>query len=169
MLCERQELAGCVADALALLPESLRVVLVLRHYERLSFEEVARLTGSPASTVKSRIRYSFGQAARTFTENRLGPRGDCLMNCTDVKAQLPFLFSQVAEQAEDPELRAHLATCPSCRQELLAFEQLGQLLEANPEPPVVVDLASLYRHAALQEAAPAGAGGGLVSRRRCCS
>jgi RNA polymerase sigma-70 factor (ECF subfamily) len=37
------------------LPEPLRVVLVLRHYEEMSFEEMARLTGTPATTLKSRF------------------------------------------------------------------------------------------------------------------
>ena len=58
------------------------------------------------------------------------------MNCTDVKAQLPFLLSQDREQIEDSELRAHLATCPSCHHEWLELEQLGKLLDANPEPPI---------------------------------
>ena len=51
----QQELAGLVARAVAELPEPLRLVLVLRHYESLSFEEIARLTETPASTLKSRF------------------------------------------------------------------------------------------------------------------
>jgi RNA polymerase sigma-70 factor (ECF subfamily) len=53
-LC-RREAAELVTWALAQLPDSLREVLVLRHYEELSFEEIARLTGTPASTLKSRF------------------------------------------------------------------------------------------------------------------
>jgi RNA polymerase sigma-70 factor (ECF subfamily) len=54
-ICERRELARLVAQAVAELPEPLRLVLVLRHYEDLNFEEIARLTGIPASTLKSRF------------------------------------------------------------------------------------------------------------------
>jgi RNA polymerase sigma-70 factor (ECF subfamily) len=54
-VCAQQELAGLVAQAVAKLPEPLRLVLVLRHYEGLAFEEIARLTGTPASTLKSRF------------------------------------------------------------------------------------------------------------------
>jgi RNA polymerase sigma-70 factor (ECF subfamily) len=54
-VCARQELARLVARAVAELPDPLREVLVLRHYEDLSFEEIARLTGTPASTLKSRF------------------------------------------------------------------------------------------------------------------
>jgi RNA polymerase sigma-70 factor, ECF subfamily len=72
-LCERQELAGCVAEALALLPESLRVVLVLRHFERLSFEEIARLTGAPASTVKSRFASALARLREHLHKFGWGP------------------------------------------------------------------------------------------------
>jgi RNA polymerase sigma-70 factor (ECF subfamily) len=53
-LC-RREAVELVTRALAELPDGLREVLVLRHYEGLNFEEIARLTGTPASTLKSRF------------------------------------------------------------------------------------------------------------------
>jgi RNA polymerase sigma-70 factor (ECF subfamily) len=59
--CEQQELAGAVDDALAELPPPLREVLVLRHYEGLGFEEIARLLGAPASTLKSRFAAALGR------------------------------------------------------------------------------------------------------------
>jgi RNA polymerase sigma-70 factor (ECF subfamily) len=54
-LCERQETAAAVERALAELPPALREVLVLRHYEGMNFEQMARLLGRPASTLKSRF------------------------------------------------------------------------------------------------------------------
>jgi RNA polymerase sigma-70 factor (ECF subfamily) len=59
--CEQQELADAVTAALAELPAPLREVLVLRHYEGLSFEEIARLLGAPASTLKSRFAAALGR------------------------------------------------------------------------------------------------------------
>jgi len=53
-LC-RREAVELVTRALTQLPASLREVLVLRHYEGLSFEEIGRLTHVPASTLKSRF------------------------------------------------------------------------------------------------------------------
>jgi len=53
-LC-RREAVELVTRALAELSDPLREVLVLRHYEGLSFEQIARLTGTPASTLKSRF------------------------------------------------------------------------------------------------------------------
>jgi RNA polymerase sigma-70 factor, ECF subfamily len=52
---ERRETAQLVAEAVAELPEPLRLVLVLHHYEELNFEQIASLTGTPASTLKSRF------------------------------------------------------------------------------------------------------------------
>ncbi|SRR6266849_2353624 len=52
---EQRELAEAVATALAELPAAQREVLVLRHYEGMNFEEIARVLGTPASTLKSRF------------------------------------------------------------------------------------------------------------------
>ncbi|MCI0642547.1 MAG: sigma-70 family RNA polymerase sigma factor [Gemmataceae bacterium] len=53
-LAER-ELAEEVGQAVAALPEPLRLVLVLRHYQGMSFEEMSRLLRTPPSTLKSRF------------------------------------------------------------------------------------------------------------------
>jgi RNA polymerase sigma-70 factor (ECF subfamily) len=53
--CAAREEAELVARALAGLPGPLREVLVLRHYEAMNFEQMARLLGTPASTLKSRF------------------------------------------------------------------------------------------------------------------
>jgi RNA polymerase sigma-70 factor (ECF subfamily) len=70
--CERQELADAVARALDELPPAQREVLVLRHYEGMSFEDMARLLGAPASTLKSRFA-----AALDRLRGRLGRLGWC--------------------------------------------------------------------------------------------
>ena len=53
--CEQAERGRIVAQAVAELPEPLRLVVVLRHYEDMNFEQIARLLGKPASTIKSRF------------------------------------------------------------------------------------------------------------------
>ncbi|HEV3260017.1 MAG TPA: sigma-70 family RNA polymerase sigma factor [Gemmataceae bacterium] len=60
-VCEQQELARSVAEAVAELPQPLREVLVLRHYEEMSFEQMAGLLGAPASTLKSRFSAALGR------------------------------------------------------------------------------------------------------------
>jgi RNA polymerase sigma-70 factor (ECF subfamily) len=50
-----------IAHSVAELPEPLRLVLVLRHYDEMSFEDIARLLGEPASTIKSRFQAALGR------------------------------------------------------------------------------------------------------------
>lgn len=50
---EAEELSEAVSEALSALPESQRSVLVLRRYEDLSYDEIAEVTGKPATAVKS--------------------------------------------------------------------------------------------------------------------
>ncbi len=71
-LC-RREAVELVTRALADLPESLREVLVLRHYEGLNFEEIARLTGTPASTLKSRFALALTRLRVRLQELGCGP------------------------------------------------------------------------------------------------
>lgn len=52
---EQRELQELVDAALAHLAPALREVLVLRHYEDINFEDMGRLLGTPASTLKSRF------------------------------------------------------------------------------------------------------------------
>lgn len=75
--CEQRELSQTVARALADLPETLREVLVLRHYEDMNFEDMARVLGTPASTLKSRfavalsrLRASLHQLGWSLEESR---------------------------------------------------------------------------------------------------
>jgi RNA polymerase sigma-70 factor (ECF subfamily) len=60
-ICALRETTQLVTAAVAQLPEALRLVLVLRHFEDMSFEEIARLTATPASTLKSRFAAALNQ------------------------------------------------------------------------------------------------------------
>jgi RNA polymerase sigma-70 factor (ECF subfamily) len=72
-ICRRDELADLVARGVAELPESLREALVLHHYENLSFEEMARLTGTPATTLKSRFSAALSRLRQRLRQLGLGP------------------------------------------------------------------------------------------------
>jgi len=54
-LALRSELAGTIQDAIEELPEELRVAIVLRELEGLSYEEIASAMECPIGTVRSRI------------------------------------------------------------------------------------------------------------------
>jgi RNA polymerase sigma-70 factor (ECF subfamily) len=71
--CQQRETVRLVAEAVAELPERLRVVLVLHHYEGLNFEAIGRLTGTPASTLKSRFAVALKHLRSRLQELGLGP------------------------------------------------------------------------------------------------
>ena len=72
-VCQERELAAAIRRALAELPEPQRVVLVLHHYEKMNFEQIARLTGRPASTVKSRFAAALGRLRVRLEQLGWGP------------------------------------------------------------------------------------------------
>lgn len=52
---EQKELAGIVKKAVEGLPESLRLPLILRRYQELSYEEIAQVVGISVTAVKLRL------------------------------------------------------------------------------------------------------------------
>ena len=60
-LCERRERSERLTQAIAELPWPQREVLALRHDQGMKFEEISRLLGIPASTLKSRFAAALTQ------------------------------------------------------------------------------------------------------------
>jgi RNA polymerase sigma-70 factor, ECF subfamily len=67
------ERAAIVAAALAELPVAQREVVVLRHYEELSFEAMAKLLGTPSTTLKSRFAVAMAKLELALTARGLKP------------------------------------------------------------------------------------------------
>jgi len=67
-IMQREELRETVEGAIAGLPEELRVAIVLREIEGMSYEEIARAMDCPVGTVRSRIF-----RAREAIDGRIGP------------------------------------------------------------------------------------------------
>jgi RNA polymerase sigma-70 factor, ECF subfamily len=65
---EKMLLAQQVETALLALPAEQRAVVILRVYEELSFEEIARLTHTRLNTVASRYRYAAKKLRRLLEE-----------------------------------------------------------------------------------------------------
>jgi len=55
------------------LPMAQREVVVLRHYEDLSFEAMARLLETPSTTLKSRFAAAMAKLERTLIARGLKP------------------------------------------------------------------------------------------------
>jgi hypothetical protein len=56
------------------------------------------------------------------------------MRCAEVQINLGALVMGGLETEEDAEIRRHLASCSSCRDELQEIEKINQALEAAPPP-----------------------------------
>ena len=69
LLLERMELETTLLDALKTLPEKLREVIVLRHMEEISYQEMADLLGCELGTVKSRLARARKALKMKFIQN----------------------------------------------------------------------------------------------------
>ncbi len=52
---ENKEMMAALEEAISILPEHYRVIVILRHQEQMSYEEIADDLGIPLGTVKARI------------------------------------------------------------------------------------------------------------------
>ncbi len=68
----RKELRQRVRAALAELPEHYREVMVMRHLEQLSIEEIAAITSVPEGTVKSRLFRGIDRLHHLLGDESLG-------------------------------------------------------------------------------------------------
>jgi RNA polymerase sigma-70 factor (ECF subfamily) len=73
---EASEQAAQVREAMALLAEPYRLVLVLRHYENLKFREIADVLEIPEGTVKSRMSEALSRMADLLSHLAPGARPD---------------------------------------------------------------------------------------------
>lgn len=67
--CLFSEMEKLIKAALLSLPENLRIVILLREYEGLSYEDIAKITNTALGTVKSRIaraRFKLQQELKEF-------------------------------------------------------------------------------------------------------
>lgn len=62
------ELRPVLESAIAALPEAQREVFLLREMAGIPFQEIARMTGAPEPTVKSRMRYALEALRTRLTE-----------------------------------------------------------------------------------------------------
>lgn len=64
---EAKELGEIIENALLLIPEEQRVVIILKEYEGLKFREIAEILEEPENTVKSRMYYGLKATRRILT------------------------------------------------------------------------------------------------------
>lgn len=66
--CLFAEIDTIIRFALLSLPENLRIVILLREYEGLSYEDISKLTNTTIGTVKSRISRARGRLQKQLKE-----------------------------------------------------------------------------------------------------
>ena len=69
-MCGNEADADEVAQAIDRLPEDMRTVLILSALENRPYEEIARITGSPVGTVKSRLNRARVKLAEILSRMR---------------------------------------------------------------------------------------------------
>ena len=78
-LTARAETQQCVGRAVLALEESLRETVLLRYFEGLSAAEIARRTGTPAGTVRWRLKRGLEELRHTLDEEHGDRRAWCLL------------------------------------------------------------------------------------------
>lgn len=68
---ESRELEKQVREALARLPEKFRAILVLRHFEEMSYEQIAEILDCPIGTVRSRLSKARDRLRQIMERDRL--------------------------------------------------------------------------------------------------
>lgn len=63
-IAERNEEAEAVRNAIAELPDAVRIIVVLRHYQDLKFREIATALDLPEGTVKTRMTQGLNLLAK---------------------------------------------------------------------------------------------------------
>lgn len=64
----RQELSEWLTQALAMLPEDQRTLVIMKEYEGLTFREIAETLGISENTAKSRLYYGLTKLRKTLTQ-----------------------------------------------------------------------------------------------------
>ncbi|MEM7315381.1 MAG: RNA polymerase sigma factor [Planctomycetota bacterium] len=68
------EIQRGVRDAVAELSPDVREAIVLKHFAELTFNQIATLTGSPASTIKSRVQQGLRELRTHMIKRGLSPQ-----------------------------------------------------------------------------------------------
>ncbi len=68
---ESKEMMAILEEAMGILPEHYRIIVILRHQEQLSYEEISDTLGIPLGTVKARIHRARNMIVEHFQEKGL--------------------------------------------------------------------------------------------------
>jgi RNA polymerase sigma-70 factor (ECF subfamily) len=126
---DRQEVRGDVLRALLTLTDVQRVALTLREYQGCSYEEIAETLGVTRAAA-GQLLYRARQAFRVAYEGQTAAARP--VGCSERTPLLSLLVDDqlTAEAADD--IKAHLAECARCRNELDGLRGMRRLLALGP-------------------------------------
>jgi len=138
----------------------------------LSFEEIARLTGTPATTWKSRFAAALLRLRERLRTWATAPRS-CTLNCTEVALCCPlFASDDLPRSSATPSPPTY--RLPACTAELADCAASSVCSTPVRRRTVRVDVAAVYRRGRQEQGRRLRAGGAWllpVARwlpRRCC-
>ena len=108
-------------EAMAVLPENHRQVILLRYYEGLSCQEVATRLDMPLGTVTKTLSRAYALLRQELKARGLrgtnSQQNRTTMNCAECRDNLVVCAEGLLEREETHQFRAHLETCAECRAE----------------------------------------------------
>lgn len=69
----QREVASCVEEVLRELPDEIRAILIMKHFQGLRYEEIGEVLGIPLGTVKSRLHAAVMQVRGRLARKGLLP------------------------------------------------------------------------------------------------
>jgi RNA polymerase sigma-70 factor (ECF subfamily) len=70
-LYENQQIKEILSQALMILPEEQRIVIIMKHYQELKFIEIAAILEQPINTIKSRLYYGLRSLKKILEDSKL--------------------------------------------------------------------------------------------------
>ena len=122
---------------MAELPALYREALTLRFEEGMKLEEIAEVTRTPLSTVKSRVRRGL-----EAMKQRLCKEDIVMSDHESVRELLALSAAGLLDPGEERLVREHVRQCAACAAELDDYAALSAGLSALPAPQPPADLVS---------------------------
>lgn len=116
-----------VRQALAVLPATFRIALVMKHYAGYTYQEIARHQQCPVGTAKWRV----SEALSRLRSASRRERRTAMAGCAEAHelGLVDYVYGLLTEQ-DAARVREHLAQCDSCRKEAEELGKVVTLLEA---------------------------------------
>jgi len=123
---DRVELLA-VRQAIAGLAPALRTALLMKHYAGFTYREIAGHTGCPVGTAKWRVSEALGALRAALRAEGRRAVAECTL--PDEISLIDYVYGVLPEK-EAARMKAHVASCASCREQVEGLGRVAGMLEA---------------------------------------